>query len=75
MCSSKTVCHSSGNLDVPYIEDLDQFIQHLMAILDYLVDLPTWGDYQDSYDGHTVMFEDLELTFFAPHMLEQQFII
>ena len=54
------------HLDVPYIEDLEGFLQHLMAMFEYLVTYPNVGDYNDNVDGHIVLFDDIEVIFLSP---------
>ena len=67
MCCGKTT--SSCRLVVPYIQDVNEFIDNLMAMFDYLVDTPTMGDdYHDDYDGHVVVFDQIELIFYQQEL-------
>ena len=56
-------------MEVPYITNAEDLLQHLMALFYYLVDFPTLGDHEDNCDGHIVIFDGMEVIFFTPHML------
>ena len=68
MCFSGTVSKEKEKLAVAYISNIDDFIDHLFAIFDYLYIYPTFPDYEDQYDGHVITFGDLEVTFFAQNI-------
>ena len=60
---------SRGRLQIPYIQNISDFIEHLKAIFDYLNHCPTVGeDYADEYDGHIIMFGDMEVTFYSQEL-------
>ena len=65
MCFAKSTSPSTDILEVPYMENADDFVQHLMATFFYLVELPNVGDYHDGFEGHVIMFGDLEIIFFT----------
>ena len=65
MCSATSNSRHPSNLPVPYIANVEDFLQHLYAVFFYLHEYPVVGDYSDNYDGHVVMFQDVEITFFT----------
>ena len=52
-------------MQIPFISNLDEFLQHLFVVFYYLEELPNIGDFNDNVEGHVVTFDDLEVTFFA----------
>ena len=68
MCSSQTISRSTPTLDIAYISNAEEFVQHLMAVFLYLVHFPMLGNYEDEYDGHIVYFDDLQIIFYSPEI-------
>ena len=65
MCFSRTTLHQPEHLPIPHISNLEDLIKNLFVIFDYLQRLPVFGDYEDNYEGHIIVFDDLEITFFS----------
>ena len=68
MCSPKRFTKESVSLQIVYISNLDDFIQHIFALFDYLNDFPVIGDYDDGFDGHIVIFDGMEVLFLGNEM-------
>ena len=69
MCCSKATRKEGLIMEVPYITNAEDLLQHLMALFYYLVDFPTLGDHHDNVDAHIVNFDGVELFFFPTDML------
>ena len=70
MCSSQSTKKEQIIFEVPYMENAQDFVQHLMAVFYYLVIYPTLGNYhEDEVDGHVVQFDGIDIYFFHPEDL------
>ena len=68
MCCATVTSKEEFIFEIPYISNVEEFLQHLMAMYYYLVVFPTLGTYDDNFDAHVVQFDDLEVQFFGPSM-------
>ena len=64
MCTSRVTSQNDEVFEIPYISNVQDFVQHLMAIFQYLVDYPTVGNYEDEFEAHVVNFDGLDVMFF-----------
>ena len=64
MCCSKVTLENDKIMEIAYISNVEEFVQHLMALFEYLVDFPTLGNYDDEFEAHVVNFDGLDVMFF-----------
>ena len=65
MCYSTFNRKKGNDLEIPYISNVEEFIQHLFVVFYYLQQFPTHGDHADSYEGHIISFQDIDIIFYT----------